>query len=131
MTARVRFTAVPRAGQTYDLVRKGVTTSAGGDYKLEIARGSSGQAVAACTFKDAKGVTGQSYGTVNLAGGAFQTITCIKTSTSIQVIAGGQTRTSNKALGSISNASPVSVGGKGDGTDFFPGSMDFAKIEIG
>lgn len=131
LTARVRITTVPRAGQTYDIVRKGVTTSAGGDYKMEILRSSSGAAVAGCTFKDAKKVSGRAYGTVNLAGTGFQTITCIKTPTSMQVIAGGQTRTSKKAIGSISNTAPVYVGGKGDGTDFFPGVMDFVKIEIG
>jgi hypothetical protein len=69
---------VPRAGQTFDLIRGGVTTSAGGDYEMKSTRGSSGGAVAACTFKDARGVTGHSYGMVNLAGTGFQTIVCIK-----------------------------------------------------
>ena len=130
LTARVQFTQRPAAGGTYDIVRKGVTTTAGGDYKMEIAR-SGTAAVAACSFKDAKGVTGQSFGTVDLAGTGFQTITCTKTPTSIQVVAGGQTRTSTKALGAISNAAPVYVGGKGDGTDVVRGVMDFVKIEIG
>lgn len=131
LTARVKFTAVPAVGETFDIVRKGVTTSAGGDYKMEIYRRSSGEAVAACSFKDANKVSGQSYGTVNLAGTGWQTITCIKTSTSLTVIAGGQTRTSKKALGAISNSAPVYVGGKGDGTDEFNGLMDQVKIEIG
>jgi Concanavalin A-like lectin/glucanases superfamily len=131
LTARVNVTAVPRVGQTFDIVRKGVTTSAGGDYKMEIYRESSGEAVAACSFKDAKKVSGQSYGTVDLAGTGWQTITCIKTSSSITVIAGGQTRTSRKALGAISNSAPVYVGGKGDGTDEFNGLMDQVTITIG
>lgn len=131
LTARVQFSSLPAVDETYDIVRKGVTTSAGGDYKMEIYRRSSGEAVAACSFKDAKGVSGQSFGTVNLAGTGFQTITCLKTASSMTVIAGGQTRVSNKALGSISNTAPVYVGGKGDGTDHFPGVMDFVKIQIG
>ena len=131
LSARIRFSALPPVGETFDIVRKGLTTTPGGDYKLEIYRRSSGEAVAACSFKDANKVSGQSFGTVNLAGTGFQTITCIKSPTSIQVIAGGQTRTSNKALGSISNASPVYIGGKGDGTDVFLGTMDFVRIEIG
>lgn len=131
LTARVRFSALPPVKDTFDVVRKGVTTTSGGNYKMEIYRRTTGAAVAACSFKGANGVSGQSYGTVNLAGTGFQTITCIKTASTIQVIAAGQTRTSDKAVGSISNASPVYVGGKGDGTDVFDGVLDFVKIEIG
>lgn len=131
LSARVKFTVPPAVGETYDIVRKGVTTSDGGDYKMEIYRRSTGEAVAACSFKDANKIAGQSYGTVNLAGTGWQTITCTKTATSMTVTAGGQTRTSNKAIGTISNASPVYVGGKGDGTDTFNGSMDWVRIEIG
>ena len=45
--------------------------------------------------------------------------------------AAGQTRTVSRTLGSISNSAPVYIGGKGDGTDYFPGLMDSVKIEIG
>ena len=71
------------------------------------------------------------YGTVNLAGKGFQVITCTKSAASIRVTAGGQTRTSTRSVGRIRNEAPVSVGSKGDGTDFFPGVMDYVKIEIG
>jgi hypothetical protein len=131
LTARVKFSAVPSANGTYDLVRKGLSSTSGGEYKMEIARDSSGRAVAVCTFKGSKQVAVRSTGSVNLAGSAFQTITCIKNGSSVQVIAGGQTRTTTKAVGSISNSSAVFVGGKGDGTDAFPGVMDFVRIEIG
>jgi hypothetical protein len=47
------------------------------------------------------------------------------------VSAGGQTRTVSTRLGSISNTAPVYIGGKGDGTDWFPGLIDSVKIEIG
>jgi hypothetical protein len=129
LTARVKFSSVPAVGGTYDIVRKGLSGTAGGDYKMEIARSSTGQAVAACTFRGKVSVVAK--GTVNLATGGFQTITCLKTASSVQVTAGGQTRTTNTAAGSISNASAVVIGGKGDGTDAFPGVIDSVKIEIG
>lgn len=113
LTARVRFSALPPVKDTFDIVRKGVTTTSGGNYKMEIYRRKTGAAVAACSFKGANGVSGQSYGTINLAGTGSQTITCVKTATYIQVIAAGQTRTSDKAVGSIGNAAPVYVGGQG------------------
>jgi hypothetical protein len=131
VTARVKFSSVPAVNGTFDIVRKGLSSTAGGEYKIEITRSSSGQAVASCTFKGSKNVAVHSVGTVNLAGSAFQTITCTKTATAVQVTAGGQTRTTTKAVGSISNSSAVFVGGKGDGTDAFPGVIDFVKIQIG
>jgi hypothetical protein len=131
LTARVSFTSTPRTGGTYDIVRKGLSTSAGGDYKMEIRRNSSGSAIAACTFIDSGRVQGDVSGSVNLAGKGFQVITCTKTATSVQLVAGGQTRTISKRLGTIRNSASVSVGSKGDGTDFFPGVMDYVRIQIG
>ena len=131
LTAKISFTRTPASNQTYDIVRKGVTTSAGGDYKMEIMRSSTGLAVAACVFKDSNGRVGMARGTAGLANKGFVTITCTKTSSGVTVSAGGQTRTVSATLGSISNSAPVYVGGKGDGTDSFPGLMDLVKIEIG
>jgi hypothetical protein len=131
LSARINFTKTPLSSQTYDIVRKGVTTSAGGDYKMEIMRGSNGLAVANCVFKDSSGRVGMVRGTAGLANKGFVTVTCTKTATGVTVSAGGQTRTVTTKLGSISNTAPVYVGGKGDGTDEFPGLMDFVKIEFG
>jgi hypothetical protein len=131
ISARISFTQVPASGQTFDIVRKGFTTTSGGDYKIELRRSSSGQAVAACVFTDSKGRVAQVSGTTGLQGRGFQTITCRKTSSGVTLTAGGQTRTVSRALGSISNSAPVSIGAKGDGTDWFPGLIDWVKIEIG
>ena len=131
LTARISFTKTPATNQTFDVVRKGVTTSAGGDYKMEIMRSSAGLAIASCLFKDSKGKVGMVRGTVGLANKGFVTVACTKTASGVTVSAGGQKRTLSTTLGSIGNASPVYVGGKGDGTDWFPGLMDYVKIEIG
>ncbi len=131
LTARISLTATPRTGQTFDVVRKGVTTSEGGDYKIEIGRSSSGAAVAFCLFKDSNGRVGMAGGTTNLANRGFVTITCTKTSSRVTLDVDGQTRTISTKLGSISNSSPLYVGAKGDGTDWFPGEMAFVRVEIG
>jgi hypothetical protein len=130
LSARISFTQVPASGQTFDIVRKGYATTAGGDYKIELRRSSTGQAVAACEFVDSRGRVAV-QGTVGLQGRGFQTVTCTKTSTGLSLTAGGQTRTVARTFGSISNAAPVYIGAKGDGTDWYPGSMDWVKIEIG
>jgi hypothetical protein len=131
LTARVRFTDRPAVGDTHDLIRKGFNTSGGGDYKMEILGRSSHSAVAACTFRDNKGVSVHAYGTIDLANRGFTTITCRKTGSGVQVNAAGENRKTSKSLGSISNGSSLYVGAKGDGTDWFKGDIDFAMVEIG
>lgn len=132
LTARISTTSVPRSSsQTYDVVRKGLTTSSGGYYKLEIRRSSTGLAVPACHFKDSSGRIGEAVSTVGLANRGFVTVACTKTSSGVTVNVAGQEVTAHRKLGSISNTAPVYVGAKGNGTDWFPGLMDFVKIEIG
>lgn len=131
LSARISITRVPAAGQTFDVVRKGLTTTSGGYYKLEIARSSAGQAVVHCRFKDGTGRVNEVVSTVGVAGKGFVTVACAKTASTVTVTVPGQTRSASRALGSIANSSAVYIGGKGDGTDWFPGLMDWVKIEIG
>ena len=129
LSARISITQVPTTGQTFDIVRKGLVTTSGGYYKMEIRRSSTGTAIAACRFKDSSGRTGDAYGTASLAGRGWVVITCSKSSAGVEVSAAGSTTRVAKPLGSISNAAPVYIGTKGDGTDWFPGLMDYVKIE--
>jgi hypothetical protein len=131
VSARITFTRPLDVGETYDIVRKGLSTTSGGYYKIEIKKLSSGASVASCRFKDASGVYGEAKGTIDLTGKGWVTIVCTKTATQIKITAAGQTAALTRSLGSISNASAVLIGGKGDSTDSFPGLMDFVKIEIG
>jgi hypothetical protein len=131
LTARVSLTKAPRVGQTFDIVRKGTAPTPGGYYKIEIMRSSTGLAIAACRFRDGSGRTADAFGTAGLAGRGFVTITCTKTASRVTVSAGGRTDTAANKVGTISNAAPVYIGAKGDGTDWFPGRIDFVKIEIG
>jgi hypothetical protein len=131
LTVKLSLTKAPGSNQSYDIVRKGVTTSAGGDYKLELVRSSSGLAIPSCVFKDSSGKVAMARGTAGLANKGFVTVTCTKTSSGVTVSAAGSTRTVSAKVKSISNTSAVFVGGKGDGTDSFPGLIDLVKIEIG
>ncbi len=131
LSARISITTVPKVGQTYDVIRKGVTTSSGGYYKMEISRSGSGQAVAHCRFKSGSGQEVTIYSTASLQNKGFVAITCTKTATDVTMNVGGASTKITKAIGSISNSAPVYVGGKGDGTDWFPGWMDYVKIDIG
>jgi hypothetical protein len=134
ITAHVRFTVVPSASVgDYDLVRKGLSGTAGGDWKMEIFPPSSGSSIAPayCLFQDSAGRTAAIRDTRNLADGAWHTISCVKTSTAVQVVVDGAVRSTAARLGSIANSQPVAMGAKPGGGDRYRGDMDEVSISIG
>lgn len=119
-------------GETYDVLRKGLVTNAGGDYKLEV-KNVNGSAVARCvakTIKSGSKVLASIQGGSNLANGAQHTITCTKTSTGISIKVDAQTprtKSYSGGLGSVSNADSLSLGAKAEssstGFDWFEGVL--------
>jgi Concanavalin A-like lectin/glucanases superfamily len=108
----------------WDLIRKGDFTTPGGEYKMEFQQ--SGQA--SCGFKGsryAELVAGPA-----LNDGHWHTITCVKTSSDIELIVDGQTFATPATVGSISNSAPVVIGSH-PGADWYQGSLDEATIPIG
>ena len=126
--ARINTATPPAYGDSYDIVRKGTSTTAGGYYKIEL-KGTSTGMNAVCIFKDKNKVVGRAA--VRIPSQTWLTITCTKTVTTVSVTVGSTTRTTTKSVGEISNTAGVHVGGKGDGTDVFSGLMDHASITIG
>src|SRR4051812_11678333 len=132
VSTQVRFDTPPDAATVdYDLIRKGLTTAAGGEWKIEIFPNSTLSSPAFCLFKDAGGTVSSIRGRTNLADGAWHTITCAKTSTQISLTVDGATQNKAVALGSISNNQPVGLGQKPGGGDQYVGDMDEVRIEIG
>jgi hypothetical protein len=134
VTAHVRFTVVPsRTVGDYDLIRKGLSGTSGGDWKMEIFPPTPGGSVAPayCLFQDATGRTASIRGTTNLADGAWHTIVCAKTSTGISLTVDGATRSSSAKLGSIGNSKQLALGAKPGGGDQYLGDLDEVSIQIG
>ena len=124
MTITVKFSLDGNpapSGYDYDLVRKGLAGTTGGDYKVEIL--SSGKAL--CRFRGNTAV--QLRGGTNLGTGTH-TVQCAKTSTSVSLRVDGAVKASqNLTVGSISNTQPVILGAK-PGDDFTNGRIDFITI---
>ena len=123
ITLTVKFTldAKPASGKDYDLVRKGLAGTKGGEYKMEVL--SSGKAL--CRFSGTAGVT--VTGGTNLGTGTH-TVKCVKTSSSVKLIVDGSTKaSSNATVGPISNSSAVDLGAK-PGDDWTKGLIDFITI---
>ena len=131
-TLRLRFDKPP-SGATgdYDVIRKGVAGTTGGEWKMEIFPGGGLTSPAFCLFKDDAKKTATLRGTKNLADGAWHTVTCAKTATKILLTVDGVTKSSAVTLGSIDNNQPVSVGRKLGGGDQYVGDMDEVRVESG
>jgi Concanavalin A-like lectin/glucanases superfamily len=128
--ARINATTAPSPGETFDIIRKGTSGTAGGYYKIELKTTSTGVVNAACIFKDKAKVVGQAIGRIATTG--WQTLTCTKTATTVTLAVDGVTKkTTIKSVGTTANTAGVIVGGKGNGTDVFSGLMDYASITIG
>jgi hypothetical protein len=134
ITAHVRFSVVPSAAVgDYDLVRKGLAGTVGGDWKMEIFPPSAGSGLgtAYCRFQDANQVSAEIRNTRNLADGRWHTIACIKTATAIKITVDGVASSVKARLGAIDNRKPVTIGAKPDGDDQYLGDMDEVTVRIG
>jgi hypothetical protein len=127
--ARINATRAPEPGNTFDVIRKGTSTTTGGYYKIELKTTSTGVVNAACIFRDKNRVTGSAILRIPTTG--WVALTCTKDASSVTIVANATTRTVARTVGAIANTSQVYIGGKGDGTDVFPGLMDYARITIG
>jgi hypothetical protein len=133
LTARVLVNGGALDDDSYDVVRKGLAATAGGDYKMEI-KGTSDPRVGQlhCLFKGSGGRVNR-VARVDVVDGNWHTLECIKTSTSVVArVDGGKAYTRTGSAGSISNAGEIMVGAKTANPldDRFDGSMDFVSIDI-
>lgn len=121
----------PGAGLDYDLLRKGLTTTSGGEYKVEILQ-ANGKARALCVVKDSAKKALQIRGTTNLTDGQVHTITCTRTSAGLTVVVDNLApRTKAGSTGTVANTAPLSIGAKaegGSGADWFNGVILDASV---
>jgi len=134
LTARIRVNGQALDDDSYDIVRKGLSGSPGGDYKMEIKRAADPTVGKLhCLFKG-DGGTVDKVARRDIVDGNWHTLECIKTSTSVVARVDGKSgSTKAGSAGSISNGSAVMVGAKTADPldDMFDGSMDFVSMEIG
>jgi concanavalin A-like lectin/glucanase superfamily protein len=124
ITIHLNTTARP-ATPDWDLIRKGLFTDAGGEYKVEYQP--SGQA--SCGFVGSAGSNELIAGPA-LDDGAWHTVTCVRNASGIQVIVDGTTFSKAGAVGAISNTADLLIGTRG-GSEFFQGSLDEASVRVG
>ena len=114
-----------------NIVQKGQETTAGGDFKMEIANG-----IVDCLFRGASGSGGVDSPAGLIKEGTLHTVTCARTAAQVQMTVDGTVvATTKHATGDISNNLPLSIGGKTvcDGTkvecDPFVGVINRVEID--
>ncbi len=127
VTVFVAFTRAP-AGD-YDLIRKGLSSSSGGDWKIEIVPTAVGSQ-AYCYWKGSIASKGKTAGP-DLADGRYHKITCEKHATTVALVVDGTRYSSTKTIGRIDNTSQLSIGAKAGGGDWYKGRMDEVSVTIG
>jgi hypothetical protein len=128
ISLRVRFAAAPSAATgDYDLIRKGLGTSPGGDWKVEILQ--TGKAM--CFGQGASGHVLLTGGP-NIANNAWHTILCVQTATNIKLFVDGvQVGSKNGTIGTISNTETLTIGAKIIDGDQYAGDLDEVSIVVG
>ncbi|MEA2254615.1 MAG: hypothetical protein QOG35_660, partial [Solirubrobacteraceae bacterium] len=124
VTIHLKATSVP-ATPDWDLIRKGVFASAGGEFKMEYQP--SGQA--SCGFNGSSGYSELMAGPA-LNNGQWHTVQCVKTATQIKVVVDGVAFTKAASLGTIGNTDAMAFGAHPN-SEFFKGSLDEASLQIG
>jgi hypothetical protein len=115
----------PPSPADWDVIRKGLYTTTGGEYKMEFQQ--SGQA--SCGFEGSAGYAELVAGPA-INNGQWHTVSCVKTSTAIQVVVDGQIFSKTANVGAIANTADVVIGAR-PGSDWYQGQLDEASIQIG
>jgi Concanavalin A-like lectin/glucanases superfamily len=116
----------PTEAKDFDVIRKGLSSTSGGDWKMEVTN----KASCEFHFNGAEHVV-QSAATVK-RDNAFHAYVCRKTSTSISVTLDGKTTTRAVSGGAITNTAPVVVGAKStSGGDQTNAVVDEVSVVIG
>ena len=126
ITIHLKTSGTPPAPPAdWDVIRKGLYTTTGGEYKMEFQQ--SGQA--SCGFEGSAGYAELVAGP-SINNGQWHTVSCVKTSTAIQVVVDGQIFSKTANVGAIANTADVVIGAR-PGSDWYQGQLDEASIQIG
>lgn len=124
----VNFNELPPE-RTWDVLRKGVTGTAGGNYKLELFTGN-GTARARCVWKDGQGTSISVVRGSNLHDGGWHELTCRRNGSTFSLTVDSATSSNTASLGSIANTAELTIGAKATDSDVFKGRIDEAWVSF-
>jgi Concanavalin A-like lectin/glucanases superfamily len=123
----VNFGSAPHGMHTYDIVRKGLSYTRTGEYKLEIIHGG----LVRCTTKDVDGdrarISARGHPVTD---GQWHRVGCSRAGSRWTVHVDGWSATERDRLGEISNTMPLSIGSKYGLEDMPQGRADEVRLRI-
>lgn len=127
LSAWINFPRDPSRFETYDIIRKGLSYTPGGEFKLEIlSRGR-----VKCSAKDAAGHEERVIlGDVDVTDGRWHRVGCARTAGKWLGMADGVVVAKGTALGSIANDASLAIGSKYGNEDIPPGLVDDVRFTI-
>lgn len=135
-TVQFQTSRVPPPGTDYDLIRKGLGSSSGGEFKLEIVY-DRGVGKPKCVVSDSLGFTASERGNRNVADGQVHTVTCTKSGTTLtqQVDSFAPTFATGSVSAPITTTKPLTIGvkattAKGISADWYSGTILSASMSI-
>ncbi|MDP9331341.1 MAG: LamG domain-containing protein [Actinomycetota bacterium] len=134
VTVHVRFTEIPTTeiGGDFDLIRKGLGSTSGGDWKVEIVPTSNGQqTMGLCHVQGSAGVAEAKGAQSTLDDGTWHELSCSKDDDGVILTVDGTSYVTDDDVGSVANSAPLTVGAKNIGGDWYDGDMDDVSLQIG
>jgi predicted acyltransferase len=130
-SAALRFKSTTKPSSSvgdYDLIRKGLSTTSGGDWKMEVLQ----NGTVFCHFRGSSRSVDLT-GTTNVVNGSWHLLECRTTSTGgVQLRVDGTAQaSSSRSPGTISNSASLTVGAKNSTEDLTTGSLDEVRITKG
>jgi Concanavalin A-like lectin/glucanases superfamily len=128
-SARVKLDSLPQNDDdTFDVFRKGVAGTKGGEFKIEISDGGKVR----CIAKDGNRVRGAIAGTsqMHLRTGQWYLVGCEHTASKWSVVVNDTKRSKTVNFGSISNSLAVSIGSNYGEEDFVDGTIDEVRFNV-
>jgi hypothetical protein len=128
VSLRVMITQKPSASvEDYDLLRKGMAGTTGGNYKVEVLR----SGFLFCRFAGSDGAVTFRH-SPDLSDSVWHTVSCTRTSTGVVLTVDGASWFKAGKTGSISNTNPLLIGAQAKtGIDQYAGLMDRVMLSTG
>lgn len=126
-SAWVRFAVAPAEGESYDIVRKGLSWTRTGEFKVEVVPGGRVK----CSTKDGRGHIGRVIDAeAHVTDGQWHQIGCARTGKVWSVLVDKAITSKVVNLGSISNTMPLSLGSKYGQEDMPRGLVDEVRLVV-
>lgn len=127
LSAWVQFTVAPGEGESYDIVRKGLSFTSTGEFKVEVLPGGRVK----CSAKDGRGRTGRVINAdAHVTDGRWHRIGCARTGNRWSVLVDETITSKIVNFGSIGNTMPLSLGSKYGREDMPRGLVDEVRVVV-